>query len=199
MAYYHCQILWRSAKINHVASFELLSLAHMTAYIIMLVLGGGEGAVPLERPSFSVLNFCSRAYLHLWPKKSPGTSAFYSFCRSGDHHFQNFCTCKPFHRHPQPIYWGSWTQNVSSALRVYSWPECQPYASYKSAPETPHFMFEPAPELHICTLEHAVEPCNFMLDLFQSPYFSLCCGTDLPQFGPRSIPLHPDASLQILD
>ena len=53
------------------------------------------------------------------------------------------------------------------------------------AAETPHFMFEPAPELHICTLEHAVEPCNFMLDLLQSPHFSLCCGTDLPQFGPR--------------
>ena len=36
---------------------------------------------------------------------------------------------------PRPIYWGSWKQNVSSALRVYSWPACQPYASYKSAPE----------------------------------------------------------------
>ena len=36
---------------------------------------------------------------------------------------------------PRPIYWGSWKKNVSSALRVYSWPACQPYASYKSAPE----------------------------------------------------------------
>ena len=49
-------------------------------------------------------------------KKSPETSPFYSFCRSGDHHFQNLYTCKPFHRHPRPIYWRSWTQNVSLAL-----------------------------------------------------------------------------------
>ena len=87
---------------------------------MMLVLGEGEGAVPLERPSFSVLNFCSRAYFHLWQqqKKSPETSPFYSFCRSGDHHFQNLYTCKPFHRHPRPIDWRSWTQNDYLALHV---------------------------------------------------------------------------------
>ena len=165
---------------------------------------GGRGGGCASRKT---LSFCPKFLLQsissLIKKKSPGISAFYSFCRSGDHHFQNFCTCKSFHRHPRPIYWGSWTQDVSSALRVYSLPECQPYASYKSAPETPHLMFEPAPELHICMLEHVVEPCNFMLDLLQSPHFSLCCGTDLhvPQFGPRSLPLHlhPDASLQVLD
>ena len=123
------------------SKFWALESGDMTAYILMLVLGGGrKGAVPLERPSFSVLNFCSRAYFHFimtTTKKSLETSPFYCFCRSGDHHFQNFCTCKPFHRHPRPIYWVSWTQNVSSTLRVYSWSECQPYASYKSAPETP--------------------------------------------------------------
>ena len=82
--------------------------------------GGGGGGCASRKTLIFFPKFLLQSIFSLMTttKKSPGTSPFYSFCRSGDHHFQNVCTCiKPFHRHPRPIYWGSWTQNVSSALR----------------------------------------------------------------------------------
>ena len=53
------------------------------------------GYVPRERPTFSALNFRSGAYhFHKLPKKSVPEhhhfTLFGGFCRSGDHHFQNF-------------------------------------------------------------------------------------------------------------
>ena len=141
----------------------------------MLVLGGGEGAVPLERPSFFVQNFLLQSICITYKKKkSPGISAFYRFCRSGDHHFQNFCTCKSFHRHPRPIYWGSWTCFFSTP-GCNSLPECQPYASYKSAPETPHL--------------HVPEPAGGAPHL----HAWACCGA--LQFHPRLAPKPPFLNL----
>ena len=57
--------------------------------------------VPRERPSFSALNFRSGAYhFHKFPKKSVPKhhhfTFFGGFCRSGDHHFQNFFNFNPF-------------------------------------------------------------------------------------------------------
>ena len=59
------------------------------------------GYVPRERPPFSVLNFRSGAYhFHKLPIKSVPEhhhfTFFGGFCRSGDHHFQNFFNFNPF-------------------------------------------------------------------------------------------------------
>ena len=59
------------------------------------------GYVPQERPPFSALNFRSGAYhFHKFPK-NPFRSItilhfLADFCRSGDHHFQNFFNFNPF-------------------------------------------------------------------------------------------------------
>ena len=70
--------------------------------------GGGStsicmhiGYVPRERPPFSALNFRSGAYhFHKFPQKSVPEhhhfTFFGGFCRSGDHHFQNFFNFNPF-------------------------------------------------------------------------------------------------------
>ena len=69
--------------------------------------GGGTsicmhiGYVPRERPPFSALNFRSGAYhFHKFPQ-NPFRSItilhfLADFCRSGDHHFQNFFNFNPF-------------------------------------------------------------------------------------------------------
>ena len=60
------------------------------------------------RPPFPALNFRSRVRISFsqMTKKSAlhGASPFYSFCRSGDHNFQNFLTFKPFRRRLRPVY-----------------------------------------------------------------------------------------------
>ena len=174
----------------------------------MLVLGGGGG----DCASPKTLIFCPEFLLQsIFSLKMTITKN-----PQEHHHFTVFAALetiifkiyvpvlKPFHRHPRAT--AHLLRELKAkcffstpGLQLASVPAIRFLQISSRAAETPHFMFEPAPELHICTLEHAVEPCNFMLDLLQSPHFSLCCGTDLPQFGPRSLPLHPDASLQILD
>ena len=80
--------------------------------LVVGAIGGGGGTsiyvhiwyVPLERPPFSALNFRSRA------------SPFYRFCRSGDHHFQNFCTFKPFRCRPWLVFC-SQTERKASGQR----------------------------------------------------------------------------------
>ena len=59
------------------------------------------GYVPRERPQFSALNFRSGAYhFQKLPKKSVPEHHHFTFlggfCRSGDHHFQNFFNFNPF-------------------------------------------------------------------------------------------------------
>ena len=106
----------------------------------MLVLGGGGGGCASPKtlifcPEFLLQSIFS---LKMTTTKNP----------QEHHHFTVFAALKTIifkiyvpvspsiaTHGPRPIYWGSWKQNVSSALRVYSWPACQPYASYKSAPE----------------------------------------------------------------
>ena len=127
---------------DQVASFELLSLAHMTAYITLYDAsprGRGRGCASPKTlifcPEFLLQSIFS---LKMTTTKNP----------QEHHHFTVFAALETIilkmyvpvspsiaTHGPQPIYWGSWKQNVSSALRVYSWPACQPYASYKSAPE----------------------------------------------------------------
>ena len=129
---------------DQVASFELLSLAHMTALYITLYdaspgwEGGGGSASP------KTLIFCPEFLLQtIFSLKMTTTTN-----PQEHHHFTVFAALETIifkmsvpvspsiiTHGPRPIYWGSWKQNVSSALRVYSWPACQPYASYKSAPE----------------------------------------------------------------
>ena len=69
--------------------------------------GGGTsicmhiGYVPQKRPPFSALNFRSGAYhFNKFPNKSVPEHHhfpfFGGFCRSGDHHFQNFFNFNPF-------------------------------------------------------------------------------------------------------
>ena len=85
-----------------------------------IVLGGEGGGCASRKTLIFCPKFLLQSIFSLMTttKKSPETSPFYSFCRSGDHHFQNLYTCKPFHRHPRPIYWRSWTQNDYLALHV---------------------------------------------------------------------------------
>ena len=59
------------------------------------------GYVPRERPPLSALNFRSRAYnFHKFQKNLFWSITIFSFfggfCRSGDHHFQNFFNFNPF-------------------------------------------------------------------------------------------------------
>ena len=54
--------------------------------------------MPRERPPFSALNFRSGAYhFHKWPKNPVRSiTVLLFFCRSGDHHVQNFFNFNPF-------------------------------------------------------------------------------------------------------
>ena len=93
--------------------------------------GGGTsicmhiGYVPRERPPFSALNFRSGTYhFHKLPTKSVPEhhhfTVFGGFCRSGDHHFQNF-----FHFNPFIASHGRLSPNAkhSAAPRVSSRPD----------------------------------------------------------------------------
>ena len=65
----------------------------------------------------SALNFRSEHIIFTNNRKiRSGASPFVSFCRFGDHHFQNFFTFKPFRRRPRPVFCGQ--------PRGYSRPEC---------------------------------------------------------------------------
>ena len=77
-----------------------------------------------------------------------GASLFYSFCRSGDHHFQNFLTFKPFHRQPWPVYSG---KPRTQSVRAWSAPALQPArvparCILQVSSRDPHFTLESAPE-----------------------------------------------------
>ena len=76
--------------------------------------GGGDvhnvcilGMCRGERPPFSALNFRSGAYHFTNYQKNSGPEHHHftllgGFCRSGDHHFQNFFNFNPFIRLPRP-------------------------------------------------------------------------------------------------
>ena len=99
--------------------------------------GGGSsicmhiGYVPRERPYFQPWFFRSGAYnFHKLPKKIPFRSItilhfFGGFCRSGDHHFQNFFNFNPF-----IASYGRLSPNAKrSAPQVSSRPERQSVSS----------------------------------------------------------------------
>ena len=106
----------------------------------MLVLGGGGGGCASPKtlifcPEFLLQSIFS---LKMTTTKNPQEHHHFTvFAALETIIFKSYVPVSPSiaTRGPQPIYWGSWKQNVSSALRVYSWPARQPYASYKSAPE----------------------------------------------------------------
>ena len=114
------RFLWDTRYRYPLVLWEWMSRAWYTWYrftwydlIIMLIYvwcdremqgGGGyfhmhSGYVPRERPPFSALNFRSGAYhFHkLQQQKNPLRSIIILpfFCRSGDHHSQNFFTDSP--------------------------------------------------------------------------------------------------------
>ena len=88
---------------------EVIYCCMYSTYVLMYASGGGGGTsicknigyVPRERPPFSALNVRSGAYhFHKLPK-NPFRSItilhfFGGFCRSGDHHFQNFFNFNQF-------------------------------------------------------------------------------------------------------
>ena len=106
----------------------------------MLVLGGGGGGCASPKtlifcPEFLLQSIFS---LKMTTTKNPQEHHHFTVCAALETIiFKIYVPVSPSITTygPRPIYWGSWKQNVSSALRVYSWPACQPYASYKSAPE----------------------------------------------------------------
>ena len=113
------------------------------------------GYVPLERPPFSALNFRSRAYhFHKYNQKKKSTPEAIIFKMS-------LPSSRSFAAHGRLLQ-PARTRSVLAAPRGYSRPECQPDASYKSAPETPihararsrapHFHARAAPEPPIFTL-----------------------------------------------
>ena len=177
----------------------------MTAYIMMLVLGGGEGAVPLERPSFFVLNFCSRAYLHLKKKNPQEYQHFTVFAALETIIFKISVPVSPSIATQGPFTEGA---EHKMFLQHSGFTACQ--SASHTLPTNP---LQRPPISCLSLLRSSTFACLSMLwspaiscstcSKLQSPHFSLCCGTDLhvPQFGPRSLPLHlhPDASLQILD
>ena len=106
----------------------------------MLVLGGGGGGCASPKTLIFCPEFLLQSIFHLnWQQqKIPRNITILQFLPLWRPSFSKmYVPVSPsIATHgPRPIYWGSWKQNVSSALRVYSWPACQPYASYKSAPE----------------------------------------------------------------
>ena len=145
--------------------------------------GGGHfhiivhiGYVPFERPPFSALNFCSRAYhFHKWPppppkkkkkKKNPLRSiTILQFLRYGDHHFQNFFTVKLFRRRPRPVHSAASSAPGLQPARVPARRVLQ------VSSRDPHFTLEPAPEPRIFMLEPAPETRIFTLDSLQRPPF----------------------------
>ena len=108
--------------------------------------------VPRERPPISSPRFLlqSISFSQMTPpppqkkkkKKTPLRSITnLHFCRSGDHHFQNFFTFNPSIAAHGRLTTGSPNALPSAGQRpgpgVSGQLECQPHASYKSSPETP--------------------------------------------------------------
>ena len=142
-----------------------------------------------------------------YPKKSVPehhhfTSLFFGgFCRSGDHHFQNFFNFNPFiasHGRLSP------NAKRSTAPRVSSRPERQPDASwqFRSVAFSRSKQIKLVPEPRIFKLKTAQArsgaPHFHVRPGARSgawAHFSLCRGTYLPKFGvstsppPRTIPL----------
>ena len=96
---------------------------------------GGGVYVPREIPPCSALNFRSGAYnFYKLPQKSVPEHHHFTFlggfCRSGDHHFQNFFNFNPFiasHGRLSPN-----AKRSRSAPRVSSRPErAEPHASWQ--------------------------------------------------------------------
>ena len=86
------------------------------------------GYVPCDRPPFSALNFRSGAYhFHKLPKKiRSGASPFDifgGFCRSGDHHFQNFFNFNSLTRSSPPTAGSARTQSVRQRRGLAGVPE----------------------------------------------------------------------------
>ena len=117
------------------------------------------GYVPRKRPPFSALNFRSGAYnFHKISKKiRSGASPFYiffgGFCRSGDHHFQNFFKgIQPVHRLPWPAQPERKAFSRSKRIKLVPEPHIFTLKRLKLVPEP-----------HIFTLDRKLvpEPCPF--------------------------------------
>ena len=112
---------------------------------------------PLQSISFSQITEKSRS----------GASPFYSFCRSGDHHFQN-SIFKPFRRRPRPVYCGQRSGVIAdqnAARRVLQSAPRRPPISRASPLQRPTFSrsspLAPAPETSIFTLKPLQSPTFF--------------------------------------
>ena len=148
------------------------------------------GYVPRERPPFSALNFRSGAYhFHKRPKNPVrNITILHLFCRSGDHHFQNFFSFNTFtasHGRLSP------NAKRSAAPRVSDRPECQPALDASWQFRRPAFSRSTAelvPEVSIFTLDRRARS-GVRAD------FSLCRGTYLTKFGVSSPPPPPDVAV----
>ena len=158
--------------------------------------------MPRERPpfSFSALNFRSGAYFHKITKNPLWSiTILHFFCRSGDHHFQNFFNFNPF------IAAHGRLTAAAAAPRGYisGRSECQPDASYKVSSGDPHFYARAIPEppiFHFAAahtyqnlgwggggalskLSSIRSPAFSRSSRSGAPHFSFCRGTYLPKFG----------------
>ena len=128
------------------------------------------GYVPQKRPPFSALNFRSGAYnFHTFPKNpfriiSISPLFFWGgggggFCRSGDHHFQNFFNFNPFiashgRLSPNAAPWVSQTRPGSSVESHFQ----RGSSSFQSPPFASSKRFNLGPETLIFTLDRELVP-----------------------------------------
>ena len=162
--------------------------------------GGGGGAghfhmhiryVPRERPPFSALNFHSGAYhFHKYSQKYYAPehhhfsckADFKNCCRSGDHHFQNLFTFKPFIA-------------VHGLLTAASSASSPGLAAGQSASQTRPSMGNACAFFTISSSGDPPFSRSSSLRTPPPPYFSLCRGTYLPKCGVSAPPPPPARSL----
>ena len=169
------------------------------------ILGMCRARDPPPPPPFSALNFRSGAHhFHKLPKKSVlehhHFKFFGGFCRSGDHHFQNFFNFNPFiasHGRLSPNAKRSaalrvsgrsgdshfHAQNRSSSFRSHAFSRSK---RLKLVPEPRIFKLKTAPARSGAPHFHARPGARSGA----LAHFSLCRGTYLPKFG-GEYPLPP--------
>ena len=166
------------------------------SYDIMMLV---PGAVPLERPPFSVLNSAPE---HIFTndkkkKKSREHHHFTVFAALETIIFKISLPLTPSVATHGPFTEASWTQNVCSVLWVYSWPECQQYASYKSAQETPISCLSLLRSSTFARSSMLWSPAFSCSTRSKAPIFHFAVAHTYQNLGRG--PPHPDASLQISD
>ena len=175
------------------SKFELLSLAHVTAYIMMLVLGEGEGGCASRKTLIFFPKFLLQSIFSLMTTtKNP----------QEHYHFTVFAALETIifkmsvPVSPSIATHGPFTEGAEhkmflqhSGLQLARVPAICFLQISSRDPPIHVWACSGAPHLHAWACCGA--PAISCSTCSKAPIFSLCCGTDLPQFGPRSLPPPP--------